>query len=190
MRFLVRFVSLILVASLGIAFDPMPSAEAATLTQVVVRGRVYYLDVAVAGRKATVWLRVRANASSVADVRAAELSVGSGKFPDPAVALCTAKRYYDGGKTLIGCVASAGALACTAGAVPTGGTVLALCSATVLYAANQGFAACLDGVSGEIARRLGREADWNTVRLLAKVSDAQFIGAIDKAIDLMCTRRP
>ena len=150
------------------------------------QGKTYYVDVLKCGATATVWFRVKANACSLGDFQAMNLKANNMTMTDAAKLICRAKSVYDGGKTLVGCGATIATGLCAAGAAPTGGATVAICSGAIMYTADKGLADCIDGVSGYIASFLGQDKVWAAAGFSAKLAGGQWTGAIDKAIDAAC----
>ncbi|MBI1926992.1 hypothetical protein HYR99_22460 [Candidatus Poribacteria bacterium] len=150
------------------------------------RGKPYYVDVVTVGQKASVWLRVKPNASSAEDIKILKLEARNMPFDDAMKLVCRAKEVYDSGRTIIGCAATVGSGACIAGAVPSGGATVAVCSASLTYTFDRGLQDCVVGVSDFIAARLIKSSEWPIVAEKAAVDTGQFGDAISRMIDTIC----
>jgi hypothetical protein len=114
------------------------------------------------------------------------VSVSKNKMINAASAICRAKRYYDNGKTVVGCTTTVGSFICAAGAVSSSGATVVVCNGIIVYTTDKGFADCIDGVSSAIASALGNGKEWSEIRAQVGASSGQFITVIDKAIDVAC----
>jgi hypothetical protein len=167
---------------------PMPATPvgAQTVGSFSHNGRTYSVDVAVAGRLATVWLRTRPDANTPGAFKYMVLEASRVKLSDAARFACRAKSAYDSGKGIAGCAATIGSGVCLVASVPSGGAAAVLCSGTIMYTADKGLADCVDMVSSAIAAKLKYEREWQNLQLQAAISSGQWGAAIEKAIDMAC----
>ncbi len=149
------------------------------------KGKTYFVDVIVSGTSATIWLRTNQNMCTTNDIRVLQLSASNSSLKSAGVTICRAKRVYDAGKTIAGCLSIAASGACAAATVATEGAAAAFCSAVFVYSVDYGVRNCIDGVSNNIANYLGA-SPWASFAIKAGLTTGKFSSVIDTAIDSAC----
>lgn len=157
-----------------------------------VDGKTYHVYLHDYGGRAELWFRVRKDASTNGDIKVLDLVPQTKSVPNNttlqqfAKTLCTVKSVYDGGKTVLGCASVAGSAVCLSASVPTGGVAAVACTTTFRYAATKGLVDCVDGISDWIASSLGKDRDWALFKTGVNISDKQWLGALNSAVDAAC----
>lgn len=174
------------------AVSPVTSGAAGKMIgKVQYQNRSYYVFIHVQGNYASIWFRVKPDMSTRGDIKVMEITaLNFSNIEAAKKAICRAKSTYDNSKALLGCGATIGSGICVATAAPSAGGSLLACQAVISYTASKGLADCIDGVSGAIANYLGKGADWDRMRMGAKIATGQWAEAIDKAIDIACADVP
>lgn len=171
-----------LVVALSCTLCGEASAEVVGSTQW--SGKNYYVDVQNRNGTATVWLRLRKNASSTGDINALTLNYQSTTI-NAARKLCSAKKFVDKSKMVVGCASSVGTGVCalTGGGAGVG---MVVCGISAQYAAQRGFRDCINGMSDEIASYLRMQNEWRAFAAGNSISMGNWADAIDRGIDAAC----
>ena len=178
-----------LMLAVGVLVLPVLTGSTALGTTVgttVYNGRTYFIDIQTGGQHSVVWFRVKPEMCSRGDFRVMNLRAKVARRDDALATICRAKEYCDGGKTVIGCGSVVGSGICLAGAVPSAGASLVVCSVVLAYAANKGLTDCVFGISGVIAGALGKEDEYTDMMLGSSVAMLDFGWIVESAIDRAC----
>jgi hypothetical protein len=163
---------------------------AQSITNVSFNGKTYYVDLAkeVQGSNTNfqIWFRTNQNASSVDDIKMAELSANTNDIAAYKTRVCRNKEIFDAGQTIIGCSSIIGSAFCAAATVATDGTLAFVCEATWNYTLSKGAADCFKGIADIVAKNLGKQNEWIALNLVVQLSEPDLAEAISKAIDMMC----
>jgi hypothetical protein len=122
----------------------------------------------------------------VGDFKTVDVGVQLARRDEAEEWICRSKRYFDEGRMTVGCLASVGTAACIAGAIPTAGASVAVCTAVIGYTATTGLADCVSGIGDMIAEALGKEREYNDAELLAAAGTTDLTGLISSGIDVAC----
>lgn len=161
------------------------ASNAKVITTVLLNQKTYYVDVYVNNTNAVIWLRTARNMSSMDDINALTLNVRD-VIEGTTAGICRAKELYDNGKTIVGCTATIGTAVCMITPVGETGIGTVACITTINYTVAKGLSDCIDGISGQIARFLGYQKEWNDFALARDISGADLVKIIDHAITKAC----
>lgn len=140
------------------AFSLAPVAVAAqyqtVLRQYRQNGKAYFITLERAAGGGEVWAREGLNVSGARDILILRIKTKHLSKKQAIETVCRAKKVVDGGKAVVGCLATAGTGVCAA----TGGGAgvgVPVCIATVSYTASSGLVDCVAGLTGVISRAFG-----------------------------------
>jgi hypothetical protein len=158
----------------------------AYLGKVSTSGKTYYAYMQTNGKKSEVWLRVKKDSCSNGDIKYMGLTVSKSTLKDVARSICRAKSYYNKGRTVVGCLSTAGTVICGAATASSGGAAASVCTGVIYYTGSTGLQDCVQGISELIASAFGRQKEVKAIITQTKISSGQFVSAIDDIIDLAC----
>lgn len=133
--------------------------------------------------RAEIWSRTRMRQSNGTDIKIMDMKMLVKATEEIAMnAICSGKKVYDGGKTILGCGSVVGSAACivTGGG---GGVGVPVCAVTMTYAATTGMVDCISGVTSAIGEKFGQE---DAVQAAMAMNQASISNAISLTIDEAC----
>lgn len=182
------------ILSIGVALIQIWTAEtnAEIVGSGMVNNKLYFADVVHNGTRQQVILRRYWNMCSRDDIVFADVAAQRTTLGTAARAICTAKTWYDNGRTVAGCLATAATVGCATAVAVSDGAAAAFCGAVLddfgPYTLRRGARDCVLGLRDQIAQSMLGDRNYAAIGLSAGLTLGKWKDATGKAIDLACSQ--